>query len=152
MSKNLGKDKQPNVVSRFVGDVLSTEKKIGDLNGKWAVMLKMAVLTSTIVAPLILAWAVWVTSSIFSTQHHIEDTENFRSRIVDIEGQLRVTPEKIQDLEEDYKELKGDESKLKELNTSEHKDISQQLNSNTQNLSVQLSAIKAQLDVIQKQK
>jgi hypothetical protein len=152
MSKSLGKEKQPNAVTRFVGDILSTDKKIGDLNGKWAVMLKVAVLTGTVVAPLILAWAIWVTSNIFAAQHHFIDTEDFRSRIHIMEGELRVTPEKIENLEEDYIELKTDVKQLKDLNTSEHKDISGQLNKNTQELSVQLSAIQAKLDIIQKQK
>lgn len=144
---NLGKEeKKPNAVTRFVGDVLSKEKKIGDLNGKWAVMLKMTILTSTVVAPLILAWVIWVTSNIFATQHHIADTTSFRERIVEVEAEVR----EIENIQEDYKELKTDVKQSKELNTKEHRDIGKNLNESTQELKLQLTRIQTQLEEIQK--
>lgn len=144
-------EKKSHPVTRFVGDVLSTEKKIGDLNGKWAVMLKMTVLVGTVIAPLILAWSVWVTSSIFATTHHIVDTVNFRERIVHMERELSITPDRIKELEKDYSELKTDVKQLKEMNSIEHQNIGKQLNNNTQNLSIQLTRIQTQLEEIQKQ-
>jgi len=150
MSNLSQESKKSHPVTRFVGDVLSTERKIGDLNGKWAVMLKMTVLATTVVSPLIIAWAVWVTSNIFAVQHHLLDTNTFRKRIVDLEKQDTLTHNEIKVSQEDYVELKTDVKKLQEINTSEHKQIGEQMNNNNQVLSIQLTKIQTQLEDIKK--
>jgi len=110
-------------VTKFVGDVFSTEKKIGDLNGKWAVMLKVVVLSSTVLLPVILTWAVWVTTSIFAAQHHQTDTDSFRSRIVEIEKILTVTPEQIHHNTETLDTIQQDVKESTAENSKDHSGI-----------------------------
>jgi hypothetical protein len=69
-----------------------------------------------------------------------------------MERELRLTPEKIGELEADYHELKSDVKDLTVVNTTEHKDIAKQLNESTIELSVQLSKIQGHLEQIQKRK
>lgn len=126
-------------MSRFIGDVLSTEKKIGDLNGKWAVMLKLVVLAATVLSPLILSWTVWVTSNIYSTKHHMIDTEDFRARIVEIEKAATITPSQINDIKKDADELKTDVKTVRKENAEEH-----------QGILVELGKIQVQLESMQK--
>lgn len=125
------------IVTRFVGDVFSTDKKIGDLNGKWAVLLKIVVLTGGIITPLLLTWTVWVTSNIFATQHHVYDTHDFRQRIVHIEKVLESTPERIQSNKIELQELKREVKAVNDNNTSDHQDIL-----------IQLSKIQTKLELL----
>jgi hypothetical protein len=132
-------NKKSNLVTRFVGDVLSTEKKIGDLNGKWAVMLKMTVLAGTVVAPLIVAWTIWVTSNIFSTQFHVMDTHSFEQRIMEIEKTLTATPERINKNAEALYEVKTEVKDVQKSNATDH-----------QLIMVELSKIQTKLEMIDK--
>jgi hypothetical protein len=121
----------------IVKDVFNTDKKIGELNGKWSVMLKMMVLSSTVIIPLLLTWGVWVTTNIFSTQHHIRDTETFRQRIVDVEKALTVTPERINENAESLDDMKKELKETTLRNNQDH-----------QSIMVQLSKIQTQLEGI----
>lgn len=47
--------------------------RIGSLNGKWAMLFKLALASY----PFVLAWAVWVTSNIFAAQSFMFSGERF---------------------------------------------------------------------------
>jgi hypothetical protein len=145
--------REKGAVGKFVSDVFSTEKRIGDLNGKWAVMLKLVVLFGTVIAPLLLTWAVWVTTNVYSSQYHRQSTAEFEARIAQMERQFvenkvvrdqlanivsklqRITPDRIEDIEEDYSELKKDVKQMTNENTAQH-----------QNILIQLSKIQTKLE------
>lgn len=134
MSNTTNEEKRGSV-GKFVREVLNTDKKIGELNGKWAVMLKIAVLTISTVSPLILAWAIWVTSSVFAIQYHIQDTIKFRDRIDEIEKTLTVTPEKIDNNKKTLEQLSAEVKNVSASNAIDH-----------QSILVQLSKIQTQIE------
>jgi len=54
-------------------------KPIGELNGKWAMMLKFTLVCFPIFTGLIATWAIWVTCEIFESRsfralHAVNDT------------------------------------------------------------------------------
>jgi len=51
--------------SGFFSDLFTSDKKIGELNGKWAFMLKVVLMLLFVSIPTFFAWGTWVTTSIF---------------------------------------------------------------------------------------
>ena len=43
------------------GDTVRPENRIGDLNGKWSALFRFVLILNTIVIPLIIMWASWMT-------------------------------------------------------------------------------------------
>lgn len=52
-------------------------KKIGELNGIWAMLLKFQLAVFTAVLPLVLIWCGWLTSQAFQAQAFRESGERF---------------------------------------------------------------------------
>ncbi len=67
-----------------------SDKKIGELNGKWAAMLKMVLVIAILTVPTFFAWATWVTNEIFAAKYHRNQTEDFSTRIVELETNLKI--------------------------------------------------------------
>ena len=67
-----------------------SDKKIGDLNGKWAAMLKMVLVIIILIVPTFFAWATWVTNEIFAAKYHRSQTENFGTRLVELETNFKI--------------------------------------------------------------
>jgi len=42
--------------------------KIGEINGKWALVFKMLLVGNSIMLPAVLAWGTWVTTMLFTSQ------------------------------------------------------------------------------------
>lgn len=53
------------------------QKKIGELNGIWAILLRIHLAVVTGISPLILAWCTWLTSEAFKNQSFRESGERF---------------------------------------------------------------------------
>ena len=52
-------------VNNFLKNIFKQDKKIGELNGKWAFMLKAFLTLFLVITPTFFAWSTWVTVSIF---------------------------------------------------------------------------------------
>jgi len=66
-------------VNNFLKNMFKQDnKKIGELNGKWAFMLKAVLTLFLILTPTFCGWCIWVTNSIFEQQNqYIEVRSNF---------------------------------------------------------------------------
>ena len=90
-----------------------TGTRIGELNGRWALLLKSTLIVipvlTTLVTAAFLPWSVWVTSSIYASQDNTELIERLmqEAKAVDIRID-NLPPEewkaRIRVLEEDSKQ------------------------------------------------
>lgn len=107
-----------------------SDKRIGELNGHWAFLFKFILLLALFVLPTVGTWSIWVTSNIFSTKSHIEQTEKYDDRISTLEkcsernvvASQNVTTQ-IDKLEQTNKEQNQKIESLEKNNSSEHSQI-----------------------------
>lgn len=139
----------------------SREKKIGDLNGKWAVAFKLVLISIIMTVPTFFAWATWVTNGIYNSNNHICTTNEmeYEHRLKELEKQAMVSsrleshlekigtkidqlphPEwrrRVEVLENQYKEIK---TEIKQNNSSNNLDHQQ--------IFILLESIKTTLELI----
>lgn len=129
------------MVTKFVSEVLNTNKPIGELNGKWAVMLKLTILIVSILLPFLMTWGIWVTAHVYSSRHHIISTSSFRNRLVETEKIANQMVHEISKLEYEYLQLRKSLKAINESNATDHEIIM-----------VQLSKIQTKLEILYKNK
>jgi hypothetical protein len=145
-----------------VNKILLSDKKIGELNGKWATLFKTFLMLSFITFPTFLAWGTWVTKNTFEMCNHLEDTAHFNQRLTNFESNVKIIermesqinrisdkvetlppPEwrrRIEILETEYAKISTEMKALDKINAAEH---SQML--------ILLESIKTKLDLLVKQ-
>lgn len=68
-----------------LSSLLTSDKKVGELNGKWATLFKAVLIVCILVIPTLLGWATWVTTEVFSYRSHEDVTADFNERIQALE-------------------------------------------------------------------
>lgn len=70
--------------------------RIGELNGKWAMLLKATLVfvpvLTTVVTAAFLPWAVWVTSNIYTSQAVVLELNKITSRVESMDREIRNLP------------------------------------------------------------
>ena len=79
-----------NSICKFINNMLSSNKKIGDLNGKWAGLFKFVLILCILVIPSFFTWASWVTAEVFASKYSRNHIEHFEERIVDLEANSKL--------------------------------------------------------------
>jgi hypothetical protein len=140
-----------------------SDKKIGDLNGKWAIGLKLVIVLFFVSIPTFATWATWVTGSIYASNNHICDVyelqhdkritelEKYATLPIKLERELQRLHDKIdvlphpewrrriELLETQYGESVKSVLQVDKKNAEDH-----------QQIFVLLESIKTKLDLIQK--
>ena len=62
-----------------------SDKKIGELNGKWAGMFKIVLTISMLLIPTLFGWGVWITNKVIGSEYHIVQTQEYDVRITRLE-------------------------------------------------------------------
>jgi len=70
----------------FFSDLFTSDKKIGELNGKWAFMLKVVLMLLFVSIPTFFAWGTWVTTSIFEQSTSIQRLQDKTGTLPPITG------------------------------------------------------------------
>lgn len=94
----------------------TTRKTIGQLNGPWAFLQKFMLL----LFPLVIAWGVWTTTSIFQLRADLQAVHELDLRLLRLES-LKIPPvwfeQKVTDLQSDVTCLKATVQRLELLLT-----------------------------------
>lgn len=121
-----------------------SDKRIGELNGHWAFLFKFVLLVLLFIIPTLGTWGVWVTNNVMTTQFHVEQTEQYESRIsalekhnVKAETIAQTLDTQINKLEKVNQEQNAKLESLEKSNSTEHSQIL-----------IMLEAMKATLEVI----
>jgi hypothetical protein len=69
-----------------LSSLITSDKKVGELNGKWATLFKVVLIVCILVIPTLLGWATWVTTEVFSYRSHADATTGFDERITKLEN------------------------------------------------------------------
>jgi hypothetical protein len=75
---------------RFLRYIFVSDKKLGEFNGIWAGLFKIAVLGLLCLIPTFFGWMVWITSMAYSAENHIFNTEDFQSRLIQLEKSDKI--------------------------------------------------------------
>ena len=67
------------------GGVLRSDKKIGEMNGRWAALFKIMLVSMSCLIPTMLGWMIWVSSNIYDADNFINANENNHNRIEELE-------------------------------------------------------------------
>ena len=145
--------KKHNKILKFIKGIFISDKKIGELNGKWAALFKACMIVG-------MSWCIWVTSVIYQSSYHMDGSSNYEQRLDTLEIiattevdnlhelQARVEthythmteaidalppPEwqhRIESVENDFKsveadikQISSDVTKVDKQNTAEHNEI-----------------------------
>jgi hypothetical protein len=60
------------------------EKKIGELNGIWALMLRLTL----VLVPFWIGWSVWVTKSVFTHERLFSEERNVTNERIEVKTDL----------------------------------------------------------------
>lgn len=142
---------------RLFKGMFHSDKKIGEMNGKWAALFRVVLVLTFLTIPAVGTWGVWVSRSVWSSQYHREATSEFEKRINVLEQSctlLNKVDEQVDELADEIKllpqqlpskewqesvdvqveenaaatqEIKDEIIKLDKTNTSEHSKISAEL-------------------------
>lgn len=135
------------MIVRFFKGLVHSDKKIGEMNGRWAALFRVVLVLLFFAIPAGGTWTMWVTRNIWNVERHVETTAEFESRIdflekssmilervdkrvegIDADLKSRPNPTQVQEqIEENSEAVRGiqeDVLNLDRKNTSEHNDIS----------------------------
>lgn len=65
--------------------LFKSDKRIGELNGRWAALFKFVLLMLFLIIPVIGSWGVWITKQVMASQFHAQQTEGYEQRISTLE-------------------------------------------------------------------
>jgi hypothetical protein len=85
-----------NCFSGFFKDLFKSENKIGELNGKWAFMLKVVLMLLFVSIPTFFAWGTWVTTSIFEQNTAIQRLQDKTTQLPPEDWRRRIEMVEIQ--------------------------------------------------------
>ena len=124
------------------GKFFVSDKKIGELNGKWAFIFKTVLLSLFICIPTFIGWASWTTTSIWDNTSEIKHIQNY---IYELPPKAGCTPtnewrRRIETTENENKEAKKEINLLEKTNATEHSQIL-----------ILLEGIKTKLEILVKQ-
>ena len=71
-----------------------SDKKIGEMNGRWAALFRICMIVVILGIPSIGGWGLWLTRNAINTEYHLESTVRFEDRI-DILEQNNVMLERV---------------------------------------------------------
>jgi len=113
---------------RFFKGMVHSEKKIGEMNGRWAALFRIVLVLLFLSIPTLGTWAMWVTRGIWKTENHIKTTEQFSDRLNVLEKQtiiLNRVDKSVQNIRTDLKDLPDpiETKKYTEHNTESIKTI-----------------------------
>ena len=156
MATELLDDPQQQVIEDIVTQAVTqtikeTKTKSDDHGWFWTVAVKMVLVMWVIFITCFLPWAIWVTSSIYQSESHIDNSELFIQRFdkVDIEiksinDNIKTIPLRVDVLEQSQQDLskayiKSEERSVEidKKNSSEHSDIK-----------IMLSGLKTKMDIM----
>lgn len=162
---------------QFFKGIFHSEKKIGEMNGKWAALFRAVLVLLFFTIPTIGTWSIWITRSVWIQQGHMTTTSSFEDRIDTLEKtdvsrahvseQLEKINNKINQLppipwqeriNENTKcgvEIKQQILDLDKTNTQEHNRISSELKESISKLdrdsSIERATIITSLEYIKEQ-
>lgn len=132
-------------ILRWFFGLFISDKKIGELNGRWAALFKLVLFIVVVSVPTAITWMLWVTSNIYASQYHIERCDNYEQRLIDLEKtdvsradlsrQMQVLSDKIETfpnaewkrrvefLEQKIETLAIKTNELDKVNSTEHTHI-----------------------------
>ena len=96
--------------------------RIGELNGRWAMLLKLTLIAvpvlTTLITAAFLPWAVWVTSNIYASQQTVEIVRQLSVDVHEIEVKVQNLPsaewkDRIVKLEEASFDNREDHAEIK---------------------------------------
>lgn len=96
--------------------------RIGELNGRWAALLKATLVAVPVITSLFIAsfipWAVWVTGNIYTSQRSTEILQQITSDLNALDARIDVLPsqewkERVLGLENEAKLNREDHSQIK---------------------------------------
>ena len=100
--------------------ILKSDKKIGELNGKWAAAFKILIIIAFISMPIGITWATWITNRSYNQEHYIlVMTDNMSklsqsmTKLTDVAQEALLWQKRIVDLENEVAELPPDDFELK---------------------------------------
>lgn len=104
-----------------------SDKRIGELNGHWAFLFKFVLLVLLFIIPTLGTWGVWVTNNVMANKFHVEQTEEYESRISALEKHnvksetiAQTLDTQINKLEKVNQEQNTKIESLERSNSSEH--------------------------------
>lgn len=104
-----------------------SDKKIGELNGKWAALFKAVLFSLVFVIPTLFTWMIWVTTHVYASQYHIENTVDIEDRIVELEKTDAARSDVMRKIEKMEQQLYSLENSvipnLDKQNSTEHAKI-----------------------------
>ena len=103
--------------------IFHSEKKIGEMNGRWAALFRICLVVVVLGIPSIGGWGLWLTRNAINTEYHLESTVRFEERI-DILEQHNVMLERVE------KQIEKISKDVDNLPPAEWRDI---INNNTKN-------------------
>lgn len=109
---------------RLLKGLIHSEKKIGDMNGKWAALFRIVLVLVFLGIPALGTWTVWMTKGIWNSQRHIETTIEFENRI-DLLEQNAVILERVD------KAVSNISKEMREHNDGHPPDIQDRVDKNT---------------------
>lgn len=100
--------------SRQTPEADNVRRRIGELNGPWALLLKMSLAAFPVIMSILIPWLIWVTSEVFANKGFRESGERFskqdaltmEARIMEHIATVKVNSLQIQYAREDIEELK----------------------------------------------
>lgn len=83
--------------------VAMTPKKVGELNGKWSVLLRVMLVAGPCVLTLLTPWVVWVTSELYNLraqqqvilQVYSIEVDHMKELITEIKGDVHDLAKKL---------------------------------------------------------
>ena len=119
-------DQMEEINKGFFGKLILSDKKIGDLNGKWAAAFKILIILLFLSIPTVIMWGTWITNKAYNLESHIELTEDYGPRLQHLEKKAHeadLRDVRINNIEHKVDKTGDDVVQLEKANATDHTSI-----------------------------